>query len=387
MTGSSVAVTEPDVAGTASRNRLIPADGIPVRGRRAAFICGGDPDSARTWSGSPFHMLASLREFFDFEVVIHSPWAPWFKPLRRLILILTQRRVDIVLSPFWAALGSREACRKITQQRVDFAFCVGIAPICAVLCAEAPTVFVSDATAAGLIDYNPRFTALSPTYRRLAMTVETRAVSGSIAALYPSAWACNDALRSHTTDASRVHLVHWGANLVAEGPPPVRDGEPPAVWRLLFIGVDWQGKGGDIAVATVRRLAALGLSVHLDIVGSQPPSNILAGDPLFTLHGFLDKNDAAQRAKLLRLFGDAHLLLFPTQFEALGIVSAEAASFAMPVVAFDTGGVAGNIVDGETGILLAPGTPPEVWTDVVAALLSDPARYAAMCAAALDPLK
>ena len=347
---------------------------------RAAFVCAGDPECARTWSGTPLHMLTHLYLLFDVVLIVRQPWAKWFDPARRGVSCVTRGRVDLGRSPFWTALASRTGRRSVAEAGVDIVFCVGVSPIAALVSKTTPTAFVSDATAIGMIGYNPKFTAMSATYRQHAIDIETKAVSSSVAAFYPSEWARDDAIRFHGADPAKTHLVHWGANLTADRTPLLADVAPP--WRLLFIGVNWQGKGGNIAVETVRLLNRMGIAVHLDVVGSRPSDPNFA-DPNVTLHGFLDKNVPTERARLIELFRSSNLLLFPTQFEALGIVSAEAASFGIPTVAYRTGGVAANIVDGETGILLAPGTPSDVWADTIFKLINDQRRYATMRRAAL----
>lgn len=359
-----------------------PSSPTSVRGRpRAAFICVGDPEDARTWSGTPLHMLTHLRAYFDFDVVIARPWSKWFQPLRRAIALVTLGRINIYWSPSWAALASSAARQKIADSKIDYVFCVGISPICSLLTATNRAILISDATVGGLIDYNPKFTALSASFRKLATDVETNAVSQSHAAFYPSSWARDAAMQFHHADGRKAHYVHWGANLIADG-AHAQTGATPIEWRLLFVGVNWEGKGGDVAVAAVRLLVKMGVRVHLDVVGSQPDDPRF-DDPNVTFHGFLNKNNPTERVKLVELFSTSHLLLFPTQFEALGIVSAEAASFGVPTIAYRTGGVAANVVDGETGILLEPGSSPRAWADVVFDLMNDSARYHEMSQAAL----
>jgi len=198
---------------------------------------------------------------------------------------------------------------------------------------------------------------------------------------YPSKWARDSAILSHGAESRKVHQVAWGANLSASNARlPVKDA---SVWTLLFIGVLWKTKGGDVAVETTQRLVKMGAQVTLHVVGSQP-ENSRFDDPNIVYHGFLNKNIASERVKLISLFSRAHLLLFPTKFEALGIVSAEAASFGVPTIAYDTGGVAANIIDGQTGILVEPGAPSTVWADIIFGLMSDPMRYKTMSDRALD---
>jgi glycosyltransferase involved in cell wall biosynthesis len=59
--------------------------------------------------------------------------------------------------------------------------------------------------------------------------------------------------------------------------------------------------------------------------------------------------------------------------EAFGIVNLEAAASAVPVVAFDSGGIGEAIVDGETGLLTPEGDCAALARNL-AALLGDPGR-------------
>lgn len=61
----------------------------------------------------------------------------------------------------------------------------------------------------------------------------------------------------------------------------------------------------------------------------------------------------------------------PEDYEGFGIVYMEAACFGLPVVATRTGGVAGAVLDGQTGILATQGDIPSI-TEALQKLLSDP---------------
>ncbi len=63
--------------------------------------------------------------------------------------------------------------------------------------------------------------------------------------------------------------------------------------------------------------------------------------------------------------------------EGFGIVLLEAASFGVPVVAAESGGIADAVIDGTTGLLVRPGDVDGL-TRAVRVLLSDPARAKAM---------
>lgn len=362
----------------------IDRSGMPAhRKLKMDFICSGDPLDVRTWSGTPFHMLKALEREFEVGLVVRRPLGRWFPYFRRALRRLTFGKIDLYWSPAWARRFSREAVRELARSDSDVIFVVAATPICAELTATGRrTVFVSDATLSAMLNYNPRNSAMTPGLKLSAARLETTSISRSIAAFFPSKWARNSAIRNHDASPERAFQVPWGTNLVAED---VRRPEEKSLteWRILFVGVDWAGKGGDIVLKTVEIIRDRGHSVHLDIVGCAPhlPPPKIEG---VTFHGFLNKSDPDDRDRLTDLFRNAHLLMLPTQFEALGIVVAEAASFGVPAIAYDTGGVSANFEPGVTGILLDVSAGPQDFASAMIDLLGREQSYLAMAHAAID---
>lgn len=346
------------------------------------FVCAGDPLDIHTWSGTPFHMLQALEKEFDLGLVIRRPWRWGFPFFRRLVRRLSLGKIDLFWSLAWTRFGARPTVERLRRSDSDMVFVVAATPICALLTSTNKTVFVSDATQSAMVNYNPRHSALTADLKASAAHLETTSISGSIAAFFPSRWAQTSAIKDHAAAPDRAFQVPWGANL------PSVDIKPPEErsldeWRILFVGVDWVGKGGDIALKTVELLKKRGCRVHLDIAGcvpSTPPPTIDG----VTFHGFLNKNVEADRDRLTALFQNAHVLILPTQFEALGVVVAEAASFGVPSISYDTGGVSGNFDPGKTGILLETSAGPAEFSNEINDLLSDRSRYIDMAHAAMS---
>ena len=86
-------------------------------------------------------------------------------------------------------------------------------------------------------------------------------------------------------------------------------------------------------------------------------------------------------AELAALYAAADLCAWPAVGEAYGMALLEAEARGLPVVAADTRGVPGIVEHGVTG-LLAPAGDVDGFAAAVAALLDDPARRAALGAAA-----
>lgn len=327
-------------------------------------------------------MLQALGKEFDLGLVIRKPWRPGFPFLRRLVRRLSFGKIDLFWSPTWTRFGAGPTVERLRRSDSDMAFVVAATPICALLNSTNKTVFVSDATQSAMVNYNPRFSSLTANLKTRAAQLETTSISRSMVAFFPSRWARSSAIKDHAASPDRAFQVPWGANL------PSVDIKPPEErsldeWRILFVGINWVGKGGDIVLKTAELLRNRGRRVHFDIVGSVPstPPPAIEG---VTFHGFLNKNVEEHRDRLTALFQNAHMLILPTQFEALGLVVAEAASFAVPSISYDTGGVSGNFDPGKTGILLETSAGPEEFSREIEDLLSDQSRYVAMAHAAMN---
>ncbi|HXQ39991.1 MAG TPA: glycosyltransferase family 4 protein [Candidatus Udaeobacter sp.] len=91
-------------------------------------------------------------------------------------------------------------------------------------------------------------------------------------------------------------------------------------------------------------------------------------------------------AELPAHYAAADLLFWPAVNEAYGMALLEAQAAGLPVVAGASGGVPAIVDQGVTGLLAPPGDP-RGFAEALAALIDQPARRAAMSAAALDRTK
>lgn len=349
---------------------------------RVAFIAAGDPLEVRTWSGTPYHMLAALRERMDVATIVRQPWSGWFPLLRSAVRKLSGRRIDLYWSPFWTRLASRKVRAEIEASDCDLVIGVAITPILVHLIGRKPVFYISDATLAVMADYYPFFKRLLLSLRENARAMETRCIRDADAAFFPSVWAQRSAIRDHEGDPERTYQIEWGANMPGQNPRPP-EARPLTPWRLLFVGVGFEGKGGWIAIDALKEVRRRGFDATLDMVGSTPPEP-LPEIPGVTFHGFLRKSDPEQKERMETLFREAHLFVLPTAFDAFPTVIAESASYGVPAVSYRTGGLESNVRHGETGLLVEEGAPAEAFADQIVELMTDRARYERMAAAALE---
>src|SRR5260370_26129780 len=206
---------------------------------------------------------------------------------------------------------------------------------CDVLCAPAgsvaiahlrakiPIVYFSDTTFRLICGYYPEWRSILPSHMRMGEEIERLAIQNARRLVYASSWAARSAIGDYAADPSKVHIVPFGANIDAPPSDKAARRLPPGQrCRLFFVGVNWERKGGDIALEVLLELERLGVRTELTVVGCRPPQHVR--HPGLRVIPFLDKNDPRQREQLRHLYQTSHFFLLPTRAECQGIVLCEA---------------------------------------------------------------
>lgn len=371
--------------------RSVPAPSRPAiehaSGLRVGFLAAEDPDDIQSWSGTLWRMKNALEHEAVSVAVIKAPEPPIVGRIARRLDSAARhtlrRRYGYAHSRALAWSYGRDIGRRLAGVDVDVLFAPAASTQIASLTTDIPIVYTSDATFRLMVDYYPSFRDLLNISLREGDWIEGSAIRRAARLAYPSEWAARSAIVDYGAPASVVDVIAFGANL--DEPPPAMDlgrrrGSPGL--RLLFLGVDWERKGGQLAFETLRELRRRRLPAKLVVCGCAPPDGVT--DPALTVIPYLDKRDPRDRRRLDRELWDADLLLLPTRQEALGIVFAEASAFGLPSVATRTGGVSAMVRDGENGYLLEPEAGPESYADVIEELTGDPSRYRDLAASSRE---
>jgi glycosyltransferase involved in cell wall biosynthesis len=197
--------------------------------------------------------------------------------------------------------------------------------------------------------------------------------------IFCSDWAAETAIENYQVDQSRIKVLPFGANLL-EIPTPeeistaIEQRSQASGCRLLFMGVDWERKGGDLVLATAEILHRSGTKVSVDIVGCQPPGAV--PDYVHT-HGFISKSTAVGRAKIKSLLLAAHYLFVPSIAECYGLVFAEASAFGVPSLARATGGIPSAVSNGINGWAFDIDASPTAYAGYITGQLASQGTYRA----------
>jgi glycosyltransferase involved in cell wall biosynthesis len=224
----------------------------------------------------------------------------------------------------------------------------------------------------------PGYTEISEDSIRQGHYLERRAIRRACFLAYASEWAADDAIRYYGADPHRVAVIPFGANCAAGFSSAAEarsaaNAKPMAPFRILFVGRDWERKGGPMAVEILNALRQSGIDAELCVIGCEPFRG--AAPPGVRIVGHLDKSRAADLTQWRNCFAASHVLLVPTRAECFGVVFAEAAAFALPSVATRVGGVASAVIDGVSGFLRAPGEGVQAYVEILRRLATDRKFY------------
>lgn len=344
-----------------------------------------DPQS---WSGIPFSMREALQRQVD-RLTIFRPPPPVRSPLDTMLrLALGARRYPLWLTRATLRGNARALRMAIAQEQPDAV--LSIASMCVAALGEppVPTFLFSDAPYQAFHEAY-RGTIDRP-LRLLAYQREEACAARQLDGLcYSSAWAVQEALRLFGPTGRKgrplpVHVSEMGSNwaptLSRDDLLARVDARPVDRLDLLFLGRDWERKGGPLAVEVARLLNERGTPTTLHVVGCRPALTL----DYVHIHGPLYRTDPTQAATLSELFLTSHFMLTPTSAECFGLAFGEAQAFALPPISRAVQALPAVVVDGVTGLLLDPAAQAPAYAERILTLRADAAAYRRMALAARE---
>lgn len=322
------------------------------------YVCETDPFKDRNaWSGLIYKIRESI-ENAGFQVV----WIPFnndtkfvhfFEKSRWKLYNLLGRKLILGGVHFLpVAYGYAKSIKKNESfNQCDVLFFPRGGQIGLFLRTRKPIVSYSDATAYLMIDYY--WKNCHPLSVKMACHLEKKASQKASLNIRASQWAVTSVVEDCKCNPSKCVVLEFGACVdESEIQPnfPYKGG----MLHILFSGVEWDRKGGDVAVHTVQLLRERGIDAILNIVGIKNLPEYCQQYGFVINHGFLNKNNPEAYSRYIDLYKKSHIMLLPTQAECAGIVFSEAAGFGIPAYTYATGGTENYVVNGINGYALSP---------------------------------
>jgi glycosyltransferase involved in cell wall biosynthesis len=180
-------------------------------------------------------------------------------------------------------------------------------------------------------------------------------------------FASQSVVEDYGIDPVRVRCVFSGVN----APSAPAAGDRPFGNLVLFVGIDWERKGGPDLLKAFERVVAAHPQARLRIVGCKPAVR----DARVEVIGRVPLDEVSRHLR------EADVFCMPSLHEPSAVALVEAMMHGLPVVSTRVGGTPDRCVDGETGWLVEPGDTAAIASALIR-LLDDPARCRSMGQAA-----
>ncbi len=349
----------------------------------AIYVSVEDPLDTRSWSGSTFWAAKGLESAgfkLDYIGPLENPYQS-FTRLKRRLINLTGMEYSPYGEPMVLKAFSRQVEKELEKKTGKLIISCG-RPHITFLRTELPFVYFDDGSISAMVKNFPKMMHLWPGNLKWLYRAERLALERCLFGFYASDWAAEGALNYHGHSfESKIRVVPWGANMEVDRSraeiASIVKLRSSDVCRLLFVGIDWQRKGGPLSVAVAEELNRMGFHVELNIVGCKPEGEF---PPFVKIHGFVSKKTPEGASLLDRLYRNSHFFIMPSPGEPYGIVYVEACSYGLPVIGNDIGGPATIIRDGVNGFLVPGDVRPALYAERIADAWRDRNAYEALCA-------
>ena len=247
---------------------------------------------------------------------------------------------------------------------------------------RAKVVHLVDATVDSLFGYYTEFSNLWFHNYWEAHILGKRAFRRSDMIIASSEWCRQNAIRQYGIDPDKIKVVEFGANIDMKDIPAIdRRYEPSMPLRIYWSGVNWERKGGDIAMDCCKVLIERGYAVEFHITGMKSLPQAIKNLPWVFDHGFLDKNIQEEYHRLIEIMSGQDIFVFPSRAECSSIALCEANGFGLPCFVYDTGGTANYVENGKNGYMLPLSAAGKDFADKIDDCMRN-GRLAAMSVAA-----
>lgn len=347
-------------------------DGVSERKLRIGFLCSHNPLDRNSFSGTAYYAYHALK---------NAERAGELAELRLLGAHCAPTRIRRYAAAMKSRLSlSKPELRYETEHDLGLGLdwvvslvstdlAVSLAPRL-----RAPLIHVTDATPKFLRDfYGYDLPAEKDVTER--ELIQTAALT-----IYSSRYMSERARLEFGDElALKFRSIPFGANLDRIPMRSQTSNELPGSSRpanLLFIGKEWQRKGGSLALDALARMRDDGIAARLTIIGCDPPE--AAGVADVTVIPFLDKNNPKDSRRFDEILDGAHLMVLPTRADCTPMVIAEANAHSLPVIVTSVGGIPSLVTEGVNGRLMPIEAGPVEWGNAIRGMLSDPEAYCAL---------
>lgn len=343
---------------------------------KIAYVVLGSPYEKHSWSGTDYYVRKALEDLGCTLYCIYGYRKITLKMLFLKIVAKLLRKNYQAIRSMAVSKGWGKFILSHLEPDTDAILSLSTIPV-ACLKTDIPIFVYVD----GVYEY-----MLTQGFNRLvnktkeAHAIEQMALDRSRKIFTPSMASAEVIKKDYGAPNEKIGVIPLGANIdeIPSEPSVLENlrNKDMRICKVLFVGVDWNRKGTDIVLQTVKLLHECGFPVELHLVGLR---EIPVSLPSYVVnHGFINKMGEGMR-RMIDLYKSSHFLFVPSLAEAFGLVFCEAGAYGLPSISHRVGGIPTIIKDGVNGQLFELGTKPEVFAAYIKETFADKQGYEQLC--------
>lgn len=341
-----------------------------------AYLSAEDPRNKKVWSGTHYSIYKSLQSIGNVTILgpYEPKWQVFFsKILNQIALRFFNKRISYRHSKLVSKGYANYFNSKLKNESFDYIIAPASSCEIAFIETTIPIIYITDGTFASCLGYHKSLSNLTKKSILEGNLIEQLAITKSKIIIVSSQWAADSVKNDYKKTEKAIQIIPYGANFEETPQAEELNFVIPKVWKLFFVGVYWETKGGDIAYNAFKTLLDKGYDVEFTVLGCTPPAEL--HHPKMTVIPFIDKNSVDGQQQMKDIYKQQHFLILPTRFDCTPIVINEASAFGIPCLVANSGGVAGHLKNNENGFLLPYEDKGNVYALKMEELINNPTSY------------
>lgn len=341
---------------------------------KIAFVTASNPLDKKSWSGIYYQMYQNLKNNVEKVDCIGPTPLFFIKAMaitNRITRLIFRKGYNYKNSFVLSYIHSKYIQLKLKGKKYDYIFAPAASTEVAFLNTKIPIIYCSDSSFGQMNEYYDTYSNLFSFSVKESNSVEQKAISKASYFTYPSNWAKQYIEKNYQYNGN-INTIPFGANIEEKyinfNPKSINKNE---VVNILFLGVDWYRKGGELVYDVFLQLIENGYDVNLIVCGCIPQIE----HSKMRVIPFLNKNNETDLKKLSNIFIESHFLFLPSKAECFGIVFCEASAYGVPSITRNTGGISNAVYNGVNGYCLEENAKSDDYFQLIKKLIENESEY------------
>lgn len=335
---------------------------------KIGIIAKDSLDNKKLWSGTIYNLSKFVKQSYEVVPIIIKDSLVKKCLLRGMKIVFRNKRT-ILTTILDKAVLSKEI-KKAIEDGVNIFLGMAVSDLIASngIPKECKLIYLSDATYHAMFNY---YFFDNKHDQKIGNQIEQRAINRADSIIYASEWAKADAINYYNAKKEKITVMPFPSYIDDYYKKKSNLNMKTSI-HLLFVGVEWERKGTDIAIDCVEYLNEIQNNILFDltIIGLSKPKN-KNYKSYIKFKGKLYKDNLEEYEELIRYYQNSDVFLLPTKAECAGIVFSEASMYGLPIFTHNTGGIGTYVKDGYNGMKLKLGSDGKDFGQAILSMIQD----------------